>query len=128
MSEDEEQEEQASKIMHVVRRAPHGSIYTYEGLEMVLIMAAYEQEISMVFIDDGVYALKKEQDTDQIKVKGFMKSFMALDDFEVELIYVDKISLEERGLTKDDLVIPVEVLDSAAIGKLMSEQDSIIPH
>ena len=49
--------------MHVLRHAPHGTIYTYEGLEMILIMAAYEQDLSVVFIGDGVYALKKGQDT-----------------------------------------------------------------
>ena len=48
--------------MHVLRHAPHGTIYTYEGLEMILIMAAYEQDLSVVFIGDGVYALKKGQD------------------------------------------------------------------
>lgn len=52
-------DETVKKIMHVMRQAPHGTIYTYEGLEMILVMAAYDQEISVAFIDDGVYALKK---------------------------------------------------------------------
>ena len=54
-------DETVKKIMHVMRQAPHGTIYTYEGLEMILIMAAYDQDISVAFIDDGVYALKKYQ-------------------------------------------------------------------
>lgn len=58
--------ENVKKIMHVLRHAPHGTIYTYEGLEMILIMAAYEQDLSVVFIGDGVYALKKGQDTTAI--------------------------------------------------------------
>jgi tRNA 2-thiouridine synthesizing protein C len=116
------------KIMHVMRRAPHGSIYTYEGLEMILIMAAYEQDISLVFIGDGIYALKKNQDTTGIGIKGFSKTFMALDGYDVEKLYVDKQSLEERGLTEDDLVVDVEVMDSAEIGRLMNEQEVIIHH
>jgi len=117
-----------NKIMHVLRHAPHGTIYTYEGLEMILIMAAYEQDLSVVFIGDGVYALKKSQDTSGIGIKGFSKTFMALDGYDVEKLYVDKLSLEERGLTEDDLVVDVEVLDSATIGSLMKEQDVIIHH
>jgi tRNA 2-thiouridine synthesizing protein C len=116
------------KIMHVMRRAPHGSIYTYEGLEMILIMAAYEQDLSLVFIGDGIYALKKNQDTAGIGIKGFSRTFMALDGYDVEKLYVDKASLEERGLTEDDLVVDVEVMDASEIGRLMTEQDVVIHH
>ena len=116
------------KIMHVVRTAPHGSIYTYEGLEMVLIMAAYDQEVSMAFIGDGVYSLMKDQDTAGIEIKGFMKTLGVLEDYDVEDIYVDQQSLEERGLTEDDLYIPVQVKSSDEIGDLMAEQNVLVPH
>lgn len=116
------------KIMHVLRHAPHGTIYTYEGLEMILIMATYDQDISVVFIGDGVYALKKSQDTSAIGIKGFARTFLALDGYDVEKLYVDQLSLEERGLTEDDLVVAVEVLSSEKIGTLMKEQDVIIQH
>ncbi|MCW8796440.1 MAG: DsrE family protein, partial [Chlorobium sp.] len=56
------------------------------------------------------------------------KTFMALDGYDVEKLYVDKASLEERGLTEDDLLVDVEVLTSDEIGKLMNEQDVVIPH
>lgn len=128
MTEEYEDDEVVKKIMHIIRRAPHGTIYSYEALETVLIMAAYDQDVSMAFIDDGVYALKKDQDTSELEIKGYMKTFTALDDYDVEKLYVDRQSLEERGLTEDDLIVDVEVLDSAAIGKLMGEQDTIIPN
>ena len=114
--------------MHVLRHAPHGTIYTYEGLEMILIMAAYEQDLSVVFIGDGVYALKKGQDTSAIGIKGFSRTFMALDGYDVEKLYVDRVSLEERGLTEEDLVVDVKVLDAEETGRLMQEQDVIIHH
>ena len=114
--------------MHVMRQAPHGTIYTYEGLEMILIMAAYDQDISVAFIDDGVYALKKGQDTEGIEIKGFSKTFGALEGYDVEKLYVDQISLEERGLTENDLVVDVEVLSSDEIGKIMAKQDVVVHH
>ncbi len=121
-------DETVKKIMHVMRQAPHGTIYTYEGLEMILIMAAYDQDISVAFIDDGVYALKKGQDTEGIEIKGFSKTFGALEGYDVEKLYVDQISLEERGLTENDLVVDVEVLSSAEIGKIMTKQDVVVHH
>lgn len=128
MSDYDDDNENVKKIMHVIRRAPHGSIYTYEGLEMILIMAAFEQDLSVAFIDDGVYSLIKTQDTTDINIKGFVKTFRALDGYDVEKLYVDRISMEERGLTTDDLIVDVEVLESDAIGKMMAEQDCIIHH
>ncbi|ASQ89564.1 sulfurtransferase complex subunit TusC [Prosthecochloris sp. GSB1] len=116
------------KIMHVMRRAPHGTIYTYEGLEMILIMAAYEQDLSVAFIGDGVYALKKDQQTEGIGIKGFSRTFMALDGYDVEKLYVDEASLAERGLSEEDLLVDVEIMDSGAIGRLMNEQDVVIHH
>ena len=121
-------DETVKKIMHVMRQAPHGTIYTYEGLEMILVMAAYDQDISVAFIDDGVYALKKGQDTEGIEIKGFAKTFGALEGYDVEKLYVDQISLEERGLTENDLVVDVEVLSSAKIGKIMAKQDVVVHH
>jgi len=120
--------ENVKKIMHVLRHAPHGTIYSYEGLEMILIMAAYEQDLSVVFVGDGVYAIKKNQDTAGIGIKGFAKTFMALDGYDVEKLYVDRVSLEERGLSEADLLVDVEVLDSSEIGALMNGQDVIIHH
>lgn len=95
---------------------------------MILIMATYEQDLSIAFIGDGVYALKKDQDTAAIGIKGFSKTFRALEGYDVEKFYVDRVSLEERGLTEKDLVLDVEVLSSEEIGKLMKEQEVIIHH
>ncbi len=126
--DDDDDDEIVKKIMHVVRRAPHGTIYTYEGLEMVLIMAAYDQDITLVFIDDGIYSLLENQDTDGIGIKGFVKTFKALRGYDVEKLLVDKESMEERGIVADNFIVPVEVLSSREIGKIMKEQEVLIHH
>lgn len=120
-------EKEKSKIMFVMRKAPHGSIYAYEGLEAILIMGAFEQEISVVFIDDGVFALKKEQDTKPLGVKEFSKTFAVLEDYDITNIYIDRESLEQRGLSADDLVIPVKVMEAGEIAKIMEEQHVLLP-
>ena len=56
------------------------------------------------------------------------KTFKALNGYDVENLYVDQVSLEERGLIEDDLLVDVEVLSSAEIGKIMTEQDVVIHH
>jgi len=93
----------AKKMMYINRKAPYGTIYAWESLEVVLIGAAFEQDVSMAFMDDGVYQLTKGQDTTGIGMKNFSPTYAALGDYEVTKIYVEKESLDERGLMLDDL-------------------------
>jgi len=92
------------KLLYVNRKAPHGSIYALESLEVVLIGAAFDQDVSLAFIDDGVYQLMRNQDTRGIGVKNFSPTYKALGDYDINKIYVEKESLELRGLGKDNLM------------------------
>jgi len=94
---------QTKKFVYMNRTAPYGTVYALESLEVVLIGAAFEQEVQLVFIDDGVYQLVKGQSTDGIGMKNFSKTYAALGDYDVNQIYVDEQSLKDRGLTMDDL-------------------------
>ncbi len=123
---EEEGPEIVKRFMYVNRRAPYGTIFALECLEVVLISAAFEQDVSLVFMDDGVYQLKKNQDTTGIGMKNFSKTYRALDDYEIEKIYVEKESLEARGLSDEDLIIPVEVLSSDKMREIMAQQDVVI--
>ena len=116
------EEEKAEKLMIVFRKAPYGSIYSFEGLENVLIMGAYDQDVSIVFIDDGVYAIKEGMNTEAIGIKNFSPTFRAIEAYDIEKIFIDKESLESRGLTVDDLVIEPKVIDAAEVEALMEEQ------
>ncbi len=91
------------KFCYINRKAPYGTIYALESLEVVLIAAAFDQDISLVFVDDGVYQLTQGQDTAGIGMKNFSRTYAALGDYDVKKVYVDRESLEERGLSIDDL-------------------------
>ena len=114
------------KLMYVNRKAPYGTIYALESLEVVLIGAAFDQDVSLVFMDDGVYQLKKGQDTKATEMKNFSPTYRALEMYDVEKLYVSKESMDDRGLTVDDLVVPVEMLDTSTMANLMEEQDVIL--
>ncbi len=124
--EDEARPEVVKRFMCVNRKAPHGTIYALESLEMVLIAAAFDQDVSVVFVDDGVFQLRKEQDTKAIGTKNFSRTYGALDDYDVEKLYVEKESLELRGLTADDLVVPVRVVSAVELREIMAQQDVVL--
>lgn len=122
----EEDEGPVKKFMFVNRKAPYGTIYALESLEVVLISAAFDQDVSLVFVDDGVYQLKKGQSTDGIGMKNFSPTYRALEGYDIEKLYVEKESLEARGLSEDDLLVDVQVMGKAEIADLMDEQDVVL--
>jgi tRNA 2-thiouridine synthesizing protein C len=116
----------AKKFMFVNRSAPYGTVYALESLEVVLISAAFDQDVSLVFVEDGVWQLKKGQQTKGIETKNFSPTYRALEGYDVEKLYVERESLAARGLTEADLIVDVNVLSSAELGALMDEQDVVL--
>jgi len=127
------------KFMYLNRRAPYGTIYAWESLEVVLIGAAFDQEVSLMFVDDGVYQLVKGSDTSESDMKNFMPTYRTLGDYGVRHMFVDQASLEARGLTTDDLIEVawedweteeevdniVEAVDADKCKQLMAESDVV---
>jgi tRNA 2-thiouridine synthesizing protein C len=91
-------------FLYLNRRAPYGTIYAWESLEVILIGAAFDQKVDLLFVDDGVYQLTKGQDTAGIGMKNFSATYRTLGDYGVRHMYVDRESLESRGLTQADLI------------------------
>jgi len=123
---EEETSGTVKKFMFVNRKAPYGTVYALEALEVVLISAAFDQDVSMVFVDDGVYELVKGQNTKATGMKNFSPAYRALEGYDIEKLYVDGESLEARGLTTENLLVPVEVLNTAQMAELMDQQDIVI--
>jgi tRNA 2-thiouridine synthesizing protein C len=130
---------ETKKFLYINRRAPYGTIYALEGLETVLIGAAFEQDVSMAFVDDGVFQLKDNQDSSETEVKNFSPTYKALGDYEVTKLYVERESLEARGLKPEDLMPltyededddykekpSIHIVSSAELADIMDEQDVI---
>ena len=128
------------QFLYVNRKAPHGTIYALESLEVVLIGAAFEQDVRLAFMDDGVFQILKGQDTSGIGTKNFAPTYNALGDYDINKIYVDKQSMADRGLTKEDLLDlkyededddwaekdSITFVDKDELAKLMESQDVIL--
>ncbi len=128
------------KFMYMNRKAPYGTIYALESLEVVLIGAAFEQDICLAFVDDGVYQIAKGQDTGGIGMKNFSPTYKALGDYDINKMYVEKESLEARGLSEADLLeltwedmdddykvkSSIHVVSSKELSEIMAAQDVVL--
>jgi len=133
-------DDKIKKFLYVNRRAPYGTIYALEALEVVLIGAAFDQDVSLAFLDDGVFQLVKGQNTEEIGVKNFSPTFRALGDYDVTKLYVEQESLDERGLTAADLQEityededddwaekpSLRIVSRAELSDMMADQDVVL--
>jgi tRNA 2-thiouridine synthesizing protein C len=114
------------KFLYINRKAPYGTIYALESLEVVLIAAAFDQDVSLAFLDDGVYEIVKGQQTRTIDVKNFSPTYRALEGYDIEKLYVEKESMEARGLKEEDFIVPVKVINAQEMADLMQSQDVVL--
>ena len=131
---------QTKKFLYVNRKAPYGTIYALESLEVVLIGAAFEQDVALAFLDDGVFQITKGQATEEIGMKNFSPTYKALGDYDVNKIYVEQESLDARGLTVDDLLPltwedededwaekdSIKVVSAAEMAEIMNTSDVVL--
>ena len=131
---------QTKQFMYVNRKAPYGTVYAPESLEVVLIAAAFEQDVSLAFIDDGVYQIVRGQSPKALGMKNFSATYNALGDYDVRKLYVERESLEARGLSADDLMPivyededddyaekpSVQLVSRAEMAAIMAGQDVVL--
>ncbi len=130
----------SKRFLYVNRKAPYGTIYALESLEVVLIGAAFEQDVSLAFLDDGVFQLTRGQQTNELGVKNFSPTYKALGDYDVNKIYVERESLQARGLTLNDLLPltyededddwaekdSIKLVSAAELADIMEAQDVVL--
>ena len=111
MSEDKQ-------VVLILRTPPHGTLYPAECLRLGVAISGLDPII--IAVDDGVYSYLKDAD------KGvYQQHINFLAEIEIPLL-VDKTSLEERGLTKDDLIDEVEIVENDVVQEKMLKGDLTI--
>ncbi len=115
----------AQKVLYIFRQAPYSSADGLEGLDAVLVGAAFEYDISLLFLGDGVFQLKAQQDVSNTPIKQYTKTFLALTDFAVNNFYVHEQSMAARGLSPEQLILDVEQCTSGQVSALIAEQSKV---
>lgn len=113
------------KILFVFRHAPYGSLTAREGLEALLAASVYEQDISVLFINDGVFQLIDAHQP-MTGIKNHSKMLSVLPMYDIDKLYVNRASLVERGLAKQILSLNVHPIDNIETHQLISTHEAIL--
>jgi tRNA 2-thiouridine synthesizing protein C len=98
---------------------PYSGTTLHENLDIILTIAAFDQDVSLLFIDDGVFQLKKNQLTDSQGLKNTLPIFNALPLYDIQSFYVEIESLDERGLSLAEMAFPMTPIPRREISALM---------
>lgn len=113
------------KILFVLRKPAHSGAYLQEMLDIILITAAFDQSVSILWLDDAVFQLKNHQQPETIGLKDTSAMFQSLALYDVTELYIETESLQERGLAVNALSLPVQSLPRQAISEFMQRFDVV---
>lgn len=116
----------AKKIM-VVSHTSSTHLSAQESLDMALTAAAFDQDVSLCFCDDGIYQLLTDQSLYQsLGMKELNNIFYALSDYGINKVYADQQSIAKRRLSTNDFSMDVHLLYLADWKKLYRTLDIIL--
>jgi tRNA 2-thiouridine synthesizing protein C len=114
------------KFLFIMSAAPHSGIQLQEKLDVILTTAAFEQHVALLFLDDGVFQLKKGQQAEKQGLKDTASIFNALSIYDVNALYIELESLQDRGLKPGDLTLPVKEFYRKEINSLIQQYDVVL--
>ena len=108
----------SKRWLFVMRHPPQSGLRVRETLDMILTAAAFDQPVSLLYLDDGVYQLQSGQSGGDL--------LQALDLYDVKTILVERESMAIRTLTEADLAIPVRVISRAEVAGWVAAHDAVM--
>jgi tRNA 2-thiouridine synthesizing protein C len=114
------------RILLVCRKPPYGNTLAKDAIDIALATAAYDQDLHIVFIGDGVWQLHPNQNSEHIQSKNQQKLLSALPLYDINNLYVDAEALQQRNLGNCPLILDAKPLNSKALSALFDDADVIL--
>jgi len=114
------------KILLVIKSPPYGGGRAAEGLRMATAMIAMDVLPQILFVDDGVYCLIKNQKPEAVGLASFGERLKTLSD--LVGICAASDSIAQRRLTQSDLDenYKVKTISMDKTAQLISQNETTI--
>ena len=112
--------------LFILRKPAHSGAYVQEILDIILTTAAFDQKVSLLLLDDGVFHLKNNQQPESLGMKDTASIFKVLTLYDVNDIYIEEESVHERGLLVSDLVLSVNAIRRKQYSGLLKRFDVVL--
>jgi tRNA 2-thiouridine synthesizing protein C len=113
------------RFLFTLQKSSYNGLYVQEMVDVILTTAAFEQDVSILLLDDAVFHLKANQNTKNSGYKTTATLFEIFPTMDVNTIFVEMESLLERGLSVEMLTQSVELKSRATVADFMTQFDVV---
>ena len=110
----------------IIDSAPYGSVYGQEMIDLALAVAAFNQMVTLLFVNDGVYHLLAGQHPKQLGYKQYTEVYRALQFYEITHYCIAQTTLQHYLIDVSELMIEIKVVSDDDIDQLMRQADFVI--
>jgi len=114
------------KYLFIFNQPPFANSQSLEAMELALALSTFEQQVSLLFMADGVLQLLNKQETNVIYHKDFSKVFTGLALFDIKQVYVERDALQAHKLGAEMLSISPAPLAADQIAGLITKHDVVL--
>lgn len=113
------------RFLFLLRRPPQGGVIDSELFDQMLTLAAFDQAITVLFVDDGVYRLTREtgEPVPTMEPAGLLE---LLAFYDIESIWVEEESLVQRDMNLDEARLSVRTILREDVAGLLARHDAIL--
>ncbi len=115
-----------ASVLLLIRAAPASGLRAREALDAALLFSAFVPTLSVLFSGDGCWQLLRDMNADAIDAVPVAPVLTAFDDYDIHALYADADALAARGLSTNDLSVPVQALNADALRALIARHDHVI--
>ena len=118
--------DQSNDILILQRQAPYGNSLARDGIDFVLTSAAYDQNISILFMGDGVFQLTQNQSSSDLQLKNHAGALEVLPLYDVEQIFAVEEDLKARNLGVDDILDIAIIITREQAQSMINQHNKVI--
>lgn len=113
------------RLSIIFNKAPYGTQSGRELLDIALMAAAFDMDISALFIEDGVYQLLDNQQPDILHMKNHSSTFKALELYGIETALVSEDALAHRRLSQSQLLPVAQPAKQNELQSIIAQSDFV---
>jgi len=114
------------RCVYLFRSGPGGGNRAREAFDLMLTLAAFDQEIEVLLLDDGVWQLLPDQRSERRGAEMVMPPWNELGLYGIGEPWVETESLRERNLESRSLAMPVREVERDSLAVFLRSFDRIL--
>jgi len=118
-------EKMTKRFLFIIRKSSYNGIYVQEMVDIILTTAAFEQDTSVLLLDDAVFHLKTNQNAQNSGYKNTTTLFDLFPTMDINLLFVESESMAERGLIPEMLTQSVQLQSRDTLVDFMTQFDIV---